>query len=98
MNALPKKIITQKLDGRVRTWGGANGGCPKGEAAAEARADDLLSVASTADKKLDESTKHVTVREATLSMPSHLLHIRARGVEDARGVLVAHRVPRQLVP
>ena len=74
VNALPKKIITQKLDGRVRTWGGANGGCPKGEAAAEACADDLLSVASTADKKLDESTKHVTVREATLSMPSHLLH------------------------
>jgi len=73
VEALPKKIYSQRLDGRVRTWSGKNGGCPKGNAAAEKRADDLLSVSFTADKKLGESTKDVTVREATLSVPSHLL-------------------------
>ena len=72
--ALPEKIYTQNVNGRVRTWSGANGVWPKDEAAAEERAKDLLSVAITAATKLaGVSDKTVTVREATLKVPSRLL-------------------------
>ena len=71
--ALPKKIYTHRLSDRVRTWSGANAACPKGEAQAADRANDLLSVASTKADKKSRSSKATTDFVVRLSMPSDRL-------------------------
>ena len=71
--ALPKKIYTHRLFDRVRTWSGANAACPKGEAQAADRANDLLSVASTKADKKSRSSKATTDFVVRLSMPSDRL-------------------------
>ena len=71
--ALQKKIYTHRLSDRVRTWSGDNAACPKGEAQAADRPNDLLSVVSTKADKKSRSSKATTDFVVRLSMPSDRL-------------------------